>query len=57
MIYLDYNATTPIDKEVAKEMNEFINNNFANPSSSYKMGLAAKKAVEKSRELLKNSKT
>ena len=50
MIYLDYNATTPIDKEVAKEMNEFINNNFANPSSSYTMGLAAKKAVEKSRK-------
>jgi cysteine desulfurase len=50
MIYLDYNATTPIDKEVAEAMLPFIYENYGNPSSSHKLGLNAKKAVEASRE-------
>ena len=37
-IYLDYNATTPIDPEVAQEMNVFIKSHFGNPSSSYAIG-------------------
>ncbi len=50
MIYLDYNATTPIDKEVADAMQPFLTNYFGNPSSSHVYGLKTKKAVEKARE-------
>jgi cysteine desulfurase len=49
MIYLDYNATTPIDKAVADAMLPFIHGNYGNPSSSHAYGMAAKKAVEAAR--------
>lgn len=49
MIYLDYNATTPIDKKAAEVMEEYIYKNFGNPSSSHKLGVEAKAAVEKAR--------
>jgi len=48
MIYLDYNATTPIAKEVAEVMETMIEN-FGNPSSSHELGIKAKKAVEEAR--------
>lgn len=50
MIYLDYNATTPIDKEVAEAMLPYIYGNYGNPSSSHELGSTSKKAVEKARE-------
>jgi cysteine sulfinate desulfinase/cysteine desulfurase-like protein len=31
-IYLDYNANTPMDPEVAQEINVFIKSHFGNPS-------------------------
>jgi len=46
MIYLDYNATTPIDKEVADAMLPYMYGNFGNPSSSHEYGKIAKQAVE-----------
>ncbi len=49
MIYLDYNATTPIDKSVIDAMLPFIQGNFGNPSSTHEYGLIAKKAVETAR--------
>ena len=49
MIYLDYNATTPIDKAVADAMTPFINGNFGNPSSTHEYGIAAKQAIEHAR--------
>ncbi|VAW13298.1 Cysteine desulfurase [hydrothermal vent metagenome] len=49
-VYLDYNATTPIDKEVAKEMIPYIETFYGNPSSSYQMGRKNKEAVENARE-------
>ncbi|MBW2662226.1 MAG: cysteine desulfurase [Deltaproteobacteria bacterium] len=49
MIYLDYNATTPIDSDVAAAMMPFISEEFGNPSSSYFLGIRAKKALEKAR--------
>ncbi|MCF8335770.1 MAG: selenide, water dikinase SelD [Bacteroidales bacterium] len=49
-IYLDYNATTPIDKEVAGTMKPFINQYFGNPSSMHQFGIETKKAVEKARK-------
>jgi cysteine desulfurase len=48
-IYLDYNATTPIDPRVVEAMLPFIDRHFGNPSSSHALGVTAKKAVEKAR--------
>ena len=48
-IYLDYNATTPVDPEVAKEMIPFIESFYGNPSSSYSIGRSNKEAIEKAR--------
>jgi cysteine desulfurase len=48
-IYLDYNATTPIDPEVAAAMLPYIREHFGNPSSSHGYGLEARKGVEKAR--------
>jgi cysteine desulfurase len=49
MIYLDYNATTPIAKEVAEAMMPFILEDFGNPSSAHPMGRKAKEALERAR--------
>lgn len=49
-IYLDYNATTPIDPSVREDMLPYLEEHFGNPSSSYVYGQRAKEAVEKSRE-------
>lgn len=49
-IYLDYNATTPIAKEVADEMAPFLYNKFGNPSSNHPFGVEAKLAVENARQ-------
>ena len=49
-VYLDYNATTPIDEEVAGAMKPFIDRYFGNPSSAHQFGIEAKKAVEAARK-------
>jgi cysteine desulfurase len=48
-IYLDYNATTPIDREVAEAMAPFLYEHFGNPSSTHPYGVVAKRAVEDAR--------
>ncbi len=48
-IYLDYNATTPIDPEVAEAMHPYLFEHFGNPSSSHWYGIQTNKAVEESR--------
>ena len=48
-IYLDYNATTPIDPLVAAEMMPFLNQYFGNPSSAHSFGARTKLAVETAR--------
>lgn len=50
IIYLDYNATTPVAKEVAESMKPWLDEMFGNPSSLYSYGVDAKKAVEKARK-------
>ncbi|MDF2839484.1 MAG: cysteine desulfurase NifS [Clostridia bacterium] len=50
MIYLDYNATTPIDKEVADAMLPYLYGNYGNPSSSHELGVSAKSAVDNARK-------
>lgn len=48
-VYLDYNATTPIDAHVQEAILLSLENDWANPSSSSTLGLIAKKAIEKAR--------
>jgi cysteine desulfurase NifS len=48
-IYLDYNATTPIDPEVAEAMRPYLFEHFGNPSSSHWYGVQTKKAVDEAR--------
>lgn len=52
-IYLDYSATTPIDKRVAEKMVQYLTNegDFGNPASrSHIFGWTAEKAIETARE-------
>ena len=49
MIYLDYNATTPIATEVAQGIQPYLHNDFGNPSSDYSLGQRAKAGVEGAR--------
>lgn len=48
-IYLDYNATTPIDPKVFKAMIPYFKGSFGNPSSSHQYGKAAKEGVDVAR--------
>jgi len=45
-IYLDYNASTPLDPEAADAMLPFLKCHFGNPSSKHWYGVQARKAVE-----------
>ena len=52
-IYLDYAATTPVLPEVAAVVQHYMLVEFGNASSrTHEYGLAAKKAVEESREVI-----
>ncbi len=53
-IYLDYNATTPIDPIVAEAMMPYLTTHFGNPSSSHYYGKITHDAVEKSRRQIAN---
>jgi len=50
MIYLDNAATTPIDPEVIQVMQESMQDNFGNPSSTHQFGRKAKNVVENARK-------
>lgn len=49
-IYLDNNATTPVDPTVLEVMMPFLTNNFANASSTHQVGLSANAAVKIARQ-------
>ena len=49
-IYLDYNATTPVDPRVVEAMRPALASLFGNPSSGHRPGRAARAAVEEARE-------
>jgi len=49
-VYLDYNATTPIDPDVLSAMLPYFKERFGNPSSTHFYGQTAKEAVIKARE-------
>jgi cysteine desulfurase len=48
-IYLDYNATTPLDPAVAEAVTHALRQLWGNPSSTHAYGRAAHEAVEKAR--------
>ena len=49
LIYLDNNATTPIDPRVLEAMMPFLTENFANANSTHQFGLGAFEEVKKAR--------
>lgn len=49
-IYLDNSATTKLDKEVLKEMLPYLQENYGNPSSAYRIGRENKVIIEKVRK-------
>jgi cysteine desulfurase len=53
-IYLDYNATTPLEPRVLEEMMPYLTTNYANASSTHKFGLLINEAVKKARQQVAN---
>ena len=51
-IYLDYNATTPVDPRVLEAMLPYFTEHFGNPSSGHAYGWIADEAVGLAREQL-----
>ncbi len=49
-IYLDYNATTPVDSAVVEAMLPYLAIHFGNPSSTHAYGHAAHEAVDTARK-------
>ncbi len=54
-IYLDYAATTPLDRRVLEKMTPYFSEIFGNPSSIHFVGQAAEAALEKSRNMVANT--
>lgn len=52
MIYLDANATTPVDPAVLEAMLPFLREHFANPAAGYAAGRKVGRAVEQARAQL-----
>jgi len=53
-VYFDNAATTPIRKEVIREMNHLMLNTYGNPSSTHSYGRTAKTLIENSRKEIAN---
>lgn len=54
-IYLDYNATTPIDKRVMESMLPYFDVQYANPNSPHLFGLNLKELLEETTQSLANN--
>src|SRR4030095_2879934 len=52
MIYLDYNATTPLCDDAREAMLPYLDQHFGNPSSVHAAGREARAAVDNSRDKL-----
>ncbi|XP_051986692.1 selenocysteine lyase [Xyrauchen texanus] len=51
-IYMDYNATTPVDPEVVRAVTDALTDAWGNPSSNYLPGLKAKDIIYHSRDTI-----
>jgi cysteine desulfurase len=49
-IYLDYNASTPVDPHVLEGMLPYLKQKYGNPSSSHGFGVACRAGIEQARE-------
>ncbi|MCC6443491.1 MAG: IscS subfamily cysteine desulfurase [Armatimonadetes bacterium] len=49
-VYLDHNATTPLDPEVLEEMMPYLTSMYGNASSLYLLGRKSRAAITKARE-------
>lgn len=54
MIYLDYNATTPVHPEVRRAINQCLDQEYGNPSSTHAKGKVAKTIVAGARAAVAN---
>ena len=52
MVYLDYAATTPYNKDVLKTYTQLLEKYFYNADSIYSQGIEVNRLLEKSRGLL-----
>jgi len=52
VIYLDYNATTPLSPEVFETMQPYLAHHFGNPSSIHSAGREARAAIDDARDRL-----
>jgi len=52
MIYLDHQATTPVDPIVLAEMTRVSEHQFANPGSPHRAGIAAFRLIDKARGVI-----
>lgn len=53
-IYLDHNATTPVDDRVVEAMADALRNNFGNAASRHEIGALAERAVKDARQSVAN---
>ncbi len=51
-VYIDYSATTPVDKRVLDKMLPYFVDDFGNTSSSHQLGRKAENAIETARETI-----
>ena len=49
-IYLDYNATTPVDPQVRDAMLPFLDTHYGNPSSTHSYGQKVSRAIDQARK-------
>ena len=49
-VYIDYNATTPVDPLVADAIAPYLHRHFGNPSSNHVYGHNARQIIERARE-------
>ncbi len=52
MVYLDNNATTPLDPNVYEKMSQFLKTHYGNPSSLYPIGREVKEIITEARETI-----
>ena len=52
MIYLDYNATTPLSAAAWRAMQPFFERHFGNPSSVHRAGRETRVALDEARDRL-----